>query len=74
MSSSEDQEYVLQLRSVFDSCDTEGVGVLTQTQLVELCEKLQFEGQAQALIDILLGHEPDAGVRISSILHRFTSV
>jgi len=64
MTTQDELDYVLQLRSVFDSCDTSASGTLNRRELFQLCEKLQFESQAQTLTDILLGDDQDSRVSI----------
>ena len=47
--------YVDQLHEVFESCDKDGVGMLTQKQLQELCKRLQVEHETDLLVEQLLG-------------------
>lgn len=51
----DESEYVAQLKEVFLSCDSSGTGKLNRRDLTELCEKLQLEDQADALIERLIG-------------------
>ena len=74
MSEEEDLEYVSQLRSVFDSCDTTATGTLNRKELLQLCEKLEFESQAPALIDMLIGDDPDARVILNIYETYYTQV
>ena len=60
--------YVAQLQEVFDSCDGEGAGTLTQTELTTLCSKLQLEDQADALVAKLLGDDPKGTVSLRFVL------
>jgi len=45
-----DEDYVGQLREVFDDCDSSGQGQLGRDDLVRLCEKLQVDDQSDALV------------------------
>ena len=65
--------YVQQLKEVFLSCarnggheeSTEDTGdTLNKVQLHELCIKLQVEEQADRIIEELIGHNKNSGVRI----------
>lgn len=65
-SDEEDQDtYVAQLKAVFKSCDTNGIGYLDRRELRDLCHKLQLEDQAEALIQQLM--EPGSRARVKSI-------
>ncbi len=57
-------DYVGQLREVFDRCDTNNEGRLNREGLLELCTQLQLEDQAEQLIGELLGDSTDGLVRM----------
>lgn len=60
----EQDVYVTQLKEVFESCDKTRQGYLSASELRELCNKLQLEDQAPALIRQLINDDPDARVSI----------
>ena len=55
-------DYVGQLKEVFDRCDTDNKGSLDQDRLRELCGQLQLEDQADLLVEQLLGDDKDGEV------------
>eukprot|EP00061_Rhincodon_typus_P012058 g37526.t1 len=55
MDEAEQNKYVLQLKDVFDSCDTTGTGYLDREELSDLCQKLHLEAQVPLLLQTLLG-------------------
>lgn len=50
-----DEDYVGQLKDVFDECDSSGRGLINRSDLLQLCEKLQVEDHAEALVERLIG-------------------
>lgn len=60
----EENQYVSQLKEVYDSCDTTGTGYLDKEELTELCRKLHLERQLPLLLETLLGNNHFA--RVSS--------
>ncbi len=61
-------DYVGQLREVFERCDTEGAGVLNREGLLELCKELHLEDQAEQLIGELLGDSTDGLVNLNKFV------
>ncbi|XP_013414596.1 ninein-like protein isoform X3 [Lingula anatina] len=70
----EDNEYVMQLREVFDSCDHSNTGYLNKAELKELCIKLQLEDQSDAVIRQLLGSDEEGRVGFDEFKEAFVSV
>ncbi|CAL9686627.1 unnamed protein product [Knipowitschia caucasica] len=60
----EEQQYVEQLRGVFDSFDLSGAGSLSQDELWELCESLQLQEAAPALLQTLLLSQDTPNARV----------
>jgi len=50
-----EEDYVAQLKEVFDDCDASGKGFIDRKDLVRLCKKLQVEDHAEALVERLIG-------------------
>ena len=47
-------QYISQLRDVFESCDIYDQGYLSRSELLALCHKLQLEEQAEDIVDHLI--------------------
>ena len=65
--SGEHDVYVTQLQEVFNSCDTQGTGRLSEPELHILCTRLQVDDQADALVEKLLADNPDGTVSLFHI-------
>ncbi|XP_067845404.1 ninein-like protein isoform X2 [Heptranchias perlo] len=74
MDEAEQNKYVLQLKDVFDSCDTTGTGYLDQEELTELCQKLHLEAQIPLLLQTLLGSNHHARVNFEEFKEGFVAV
>lgn len=46
-------QYIAQLRDVFDSCDVYNQGYLSRSELLALCHKLQLDDQAEDIVNHL---------------------
>lgn len=46
-------QYITQLRDVFDSCDVYDQGYLSRNELLALCHKLQLDDQAEDIVNHL---------------------
>ena len=69
MDDDEEQDtYTAQLQEVFNSCDEEGKGYLTSSQLRELCGRLHLEEHTEPLLEALIGEHQDAKVIKSCFL------
>ncbi|XP_072031922.1 uncharacterized protein [Amphiura filiformis] len=75
MDEDQDQDdYVGQLREVFDQCDTEGNGALNRDGLLELCNSLQLQDQAEQLIGELLGDSTGGLVDFDTFKEAFVNI
>ncbi|XP_043913568.1 ninein-like protein [Protopterus annectens] len=70
----EDNQYVAQLKGVFDTCDTTGTGYLDKEELTELCHKLHLDAQLPVLLDTLLGADHYARVDFDEFKEGFVAV
>lgn len=66
-SNDETELYLEQLKEVFDSCDSFDKGYLDREELLKLCDKLQLEEQADAIVDYLLDNTEDDKVGMSMV-------
>ncbi|XP_072360575.1 ninein-like protein isoform X2 [Scyliorhinus torazame] len=74
MDEAEQNKYVLQLKDVFDSCDTTGTGYLDSGELTELCQKLHLEAQIPLLLQTLLGSNHHGRVNFEDFKEGFVAV
>ncbi|XP_078412768.1 ninein-like protein [Cetorhinus maximus] len=74
MEEAEHNKYVLQLKDVFDSCDTTGTGYLDREELTELCQKLHLEAQIPLLLQTLLGSNHHGRVNFEEFKEGFVAV
>ena len=59
-------QYISQLRDVFESCDIYDQGYLSRSELLALCHKLQLEEQAEDIVDHLIDNAECDQVRRGS--------
>ncbi|XP_072314424.1 uncharacterized protein nin [Eucyclogobius newberryi] len=64
MGEGQEQQYVEQLRGVFDSFDRSGRGSLSRDELWELCESLHLQEAAPALLQALLHSQDQHSARV----------
>lgn len=69
-----DEDYVGQLKDVFNDCDSSGVGLLSKGDLILLCEKLQVEDHADALVARLIGSSDSKRVGFDEFKDGFVAV
>ncbi|XP_043552355.1 ninein-like protein isoform X2 [Chiloscyllium plagiosum] len=74
MDEAEQNKYVLQLKDVFDSCDTTGTGYLDREELSDLCQKLHLEAQIPLLLQTLLGSNYHGRVNFEDFKEGFVAV
>ncbi|XP_078086315.1 ninein-like protein [Mustelus asterias] len=74
MDEAEQNKYVLQLKDVFDNCDTTGTGYLDRGELTELCQKLHLEAQIPLLLQTLLGSNYHGRVNFNDFKEGFVAV
>ncbi|XP_048456635.1 ninein-like protein [Rhincodon typus] len=74
MDEAEQNKYVLQLKDVFDSCDTTGTGYLDREELSDLCQKLHLEAQVPLLLQTLLGGNYHGRVNFEEFKEGFVAV
>ncbi|XP_075420305.1 ninein-like protein isoform X3 [Tenrec ecaudatus] len=70
----EESPYVLQLKDVYNSCDTTGTGYLDRLELTQLCHKLHLEKQLPSLLQTLLGGDHFARVNFEEFKEGFVAV
>lgn len=54
-------DYVEQLRQVYDSCDLDDKGYINRNELIDLAHKLQLGEHVETLVTEILGNEFDDG-------------
>ena len=54
-------DYVEQLRQVYDSCDLDDKGYINRNELIDLAHKLQLSEHVETLVTEILGNEFDDG-------------
>lgn len=69
-----DEDYVGQLKEVFDGCDSSGDGLINKVDLIKLCEKLQVEDHADALIEQLIGSSDHRRIGFDEFKDGFVAV
>lgn len=69
-----EDDYVGQLKDVFDDCDSLGEGYINKEDLVLLCEKLQVEDHAGALVERLIGTSDHKRVGFDEFKDGFVAV
>lgn len=69
-----EDDYVGQLKDVFDDCDSHGQGQITREDLIVLCEKLRVEDQADALVERLIGTSENKRVGFEEFKDGFVAV
>ncbi|XP_072437397.1 ninein-like protein isoform X2 [Chiloscyllium punctatum] len=74
MDEAEQNKYVLQLKDVFDNCDTTGTGYLDREELSDLCQKLHLEAQIPLLLQTLLGSNYHGRVNFEDFKEGFVAV
>ncbi|XP_067901771.1 ninein-like protein [Heterodontus francisci] len=74
MDEAEQNKYVLQLKDVFDSCDTTGTGYLDREELTELCQKLHQRTQIPLILQTLLGSNHHGRVNFEEFKEGFVAV
>ncbi|KAF4105536.1 ninein-like protein isoform X1 [Onychostoma macrolepis] len=74
MDEEEQNRYVAQLKSEFDSCDTTGTGYLDKQELTALCHKLSLDAHLPLLLDTLLGPQHYARVNFEEFKEGFVAV
>ncbi|XP_067242038.1 ninein-like protein isoform X3 [Chanodichthys erythropterus] len=74
MDEEEQNRYVAQLKSEFDSCDTTGTGYLDKEELTALCHKLSLDAHLPLLLDTLLGPQHYAIVNFEEFKEGFVAV
>ncbi|XP_045139467.1 ninein-like protein [Echinops telfairi] len=70
----EENPYVLQLKDVYNSCDTTGTGYLDQLELTQLCHKLHLDKQLPILLQTLFGSDHFARVNFEEFKEGFVAV
>ncbi|XP_072182310.1 uncharacterized protein [Diadema setosum] len=74
MDDADEDVYVTQLKDLFASCDTDGRGYIGRDALVDLCSKLQLEGQVDLLLEQLIGHDDSKLVDFDTFKEAFVMV
>ena len=69
-----EEDYVGQLKDVFDDCDSAGNGYINRSDLVLLCEKLQVQDHADALVERLIGSSDHKRVGFEDFKDGFVAV
>ena len=69
-----EEDYVGQLKDVFDDCDSAGDGFINRHDLILLCEKLQVEDHADALVERLIGTSDHRKVGFEEFKDGFVAV
>lgn len=69
-----DEDYVGQLKDVFNECDHSGKGLINKSDLLLLCKKLQVEDHADALVERLIGTSEHKRVGFDEFKDGFVAV
>ncbi|KAM4595885.1 ninein-like protein, partial [Polymixia lowei] len=70
----EQNRYVAQLKTEFDSCDTTTTGYLDKEELTALCHKLHLDAHLPLLLDTLLGTQHYTRVNFEEFKEGFVAV